>query len=247
MPSASTAEKSLQKPDSNAEERAEVSERAATVDAELVGRFKSGDESAFVEIITRYHQKIFSIAFGVIRNRADAEEIAQDTFIRAHRGLVKFRGESSLATWLHRVTVNLARNRYWYFFRRRRHATFSLQYPLSESGTETFADLMPTSEPQPSREAMTQEFTLLVTACMEKLPEAQREILELRNVLNHSYDEIAAALGIRVGTVKSRIARARGHLRDLISETCPEFGGDAAASDWFEPVRSQGGLAAVGT
>jgi RNA polymerase sigma-70 factor, ECF subfamily len=247
MPSAASTEKSLQRPDSREGESAETSERAATVDAALVGRFKSGDESAFVEIVTRYRQKIFSIAFGVIRNRADAEEIAQDTFIRAHRGLAKFRGESSLATWLHRVTVNLARNRYWYFFRRRRHATLSLQYPLSENGTETFADLMPTSEPQPSREAMTQEFTLLVTACMEKLPEAQREILEQRNVLNHSYDEIADALGIRVGTVKSRIARARGHLRDLISETCPEFGSDAAASDWFEPVRSQGGLAAAGS
>jgi RNA polymerase sigma-70 factor, ECF subfamily len=247
MLSTASAKNSSPKPDPGEAATGDVSERAAAFDAALVERFKSGDESAFVEIFTRYRQKIFSIAFGVIRNRADAEEIAQDTFIRAHRGLAKFRGESSLATWLHRVTVNLARNRYWYFFRRRRHATLSLQYPLSENGTDTFADLMPTSEPQPSREAMTQEFTLLVTTCMGKLPESQREILELRNVLNHSYDEIADALGIRVGTVKSRIARARGHLRDLISESCPEFGSDAPASDWFEPARSQGGLAAAGT
>src|SRR5512132_1613034 len=110
--------------------RAAASHQEAAHDAELVRRFNAGDEAAFVEIMTRYREKIFSVALALLRNRADAEEIAQDTFIRAHRGLARFRGDSSLATWLHRIAVNLARNRYWYFFRRRRHATLSLDCAL---------------------------------------------------------------------------------------------------------------------
>src|SRR5215217_2635693 len=86
--------------------RAAVSKTEAALDAELVRRFNSGDDSAFIEIMERYQRKIFTIVLGLLRNRADAEEITQDTFIRAHRGLGRFRGDSSLATWLHRIAVN---------------------------------------------------------------------------------------------------------------------------------------------
>lgn len=219
-----------------------VSRQEADYDAELVRRFNGGDESAFVEIINRYQEKIFSVSLALLRNRADAEEIAQDTFIRAHRGLARFRGDSSLATWLHRIAVNLARNRYWYFFRRRRHATLSLDCPLTDESDATFSDLVATDAPNPAREAATSEFSALVTICMEKLDARHREILTLRNLLNHSYDEIAESLGINVGTVKSRIARARGNLRALLVEACPEFSPDAAPSDWFEPHRATGRL-----
>jgi RNA polymerase sigma-70 factor (ECF subfamily) len=102
----------------------------ALYDADLVRRFNSGDESAFGEIMTRHKTRIFAAAIALLRNHADAEEITQDTFVRAHRGLARFRGDSSVATWLHRIAVNLARNRYWYFFRRRRHATLSLDAAL---------------------------------------------------------------------------------------------------------------------
>ena len=77
---------------------------------------------------------------------------------------------------------------------------------------------------------------------MEKLDSRHREILTLRNLLNRSYDEIAQTLGINVGTVKSRIARARGNLRSLLAEACPEFAPDASPSDWFEPTRASGRL-----
>lgn len=224
------------------EARAAASHQEAAYDAELVRRFNAGDESAFVEIMNRYREKIFSVALALLRNRADAEEIAQDTFIRAHRGLSRFRGDSSLATWLHRIAVNLARNRYWYFFRRRRHATLSLDCALSDDSDATFADLVATDAPNPAREAATDEFSSLVSVCMEKLDARHREILTLRNLMNRSYDEIAQALGINVGTVKSRIARARGNLRALLAEACPEFSPDAEPSDWFEPNRASGRL-----
>lgn len=224
-------------------ERAAASKAEAAHDAALVRRFHEGDESAFVEIMGRYREKIFAIALGLLRNRADAEEIAQDTFIRAHRGLGRFRGDSSLATWLHRIVVNLARNRYWYFFRRRRHATLSLDCPLSDDSAATFSDLVAADEPDPARTSATNEFADLVATCMEKLDAQHREILTLRNLLHRPYDEIAQTLGINVGTVKSRIARARENLRALLTEACPEFAPEAEPSEWFEPVRNAGRLA----
>lgn len=212
----------------------QVSRQAALEDTALVRRFLGGDEAAFTRIVERHREKIYSVALGVIRNPADAEEIVQDTFIRAHRGLKNFRGDSSLATWLHHVAVNLARNRYWFFHRRKRHATMSLDCPVGDNGTATLADFMSSEESGPARKRMHTEFVELVTACMDQLPAAQREILALRNMLNRSYEEIAAALHIEVGTVKSRIARARGQLRTLMAQSCPEFSPEAKAAEWFE-------------
>ncbi len=224
-------------------ERAVNSKAEAVYDAGLVLRFNNGDEGAFVEIMNRYQAKIFNIVLGLLRNRADAEEITQDTFIRAHRALARFRGDSSLATWLHRIAVNLARNRYWYFFRRRRHATLSLDCALGDDSTATFTDLVASEAPDPSREAATGEFSSLIATCMERLDERHREILTLRNILNRSYDEIGQTLGLNVGTVKSRIARARENLRTLLAEMCPEFAPESEPSDWFEPSRANGRLA----
>ena len=225
--------------------RSAASAAEARHDAELVSRFHNGDEAAFVEIMSRYREKIFTVAVSLLRNHADAEEIAQDTFIRAHRGLARFRGDSSLATWLHRIAVNLARNRYWYFFRRRRHTTLSLDCALDAESNATFADLIACDAADPAHEAVTHEFATLVSTCMEKLDARHREILTLRNCLNHSYDEIAQTLGINVGTVKSRIARARENLRTLLAEMCPEFAPQSEPSDWFEPNRASGRLAAA--
>jgi RNA polymerase sigma-70 factor (ECF subfamily) len=218
--------------------RLATSRREALHDVALVSRFKAGDDAAFTEIISRYQSKMFAVAYARLRNHADAEEIAQDTFIRAHRGIAQFRGDASLATWLHRITVNLASNRYWHFFRRRRHLTQSLDQPLRADSSATFADVVATDAPGPAREAMNSEFSVLVAACMERLAPNSREILCLRNNLSSSYEEIATALDINVGTVKSRIARARGRLRELIAQACPEFSPSASPVEWFGPVRS---------
>jgi len=217
-------------------ERAAHSLKEASIDAELVLRFRKGDESAFVEIMSRYRKKIYSIAFGLLRDRADAEEIAQDTFIRAHRGLEGFRGDSSLSTWLFRIAVNLSHNRYRYF--RRRRNTVSLDYSLNDQSGRTLGDLMATDASNPASETVTEEFTTLVASCMEKLDPPQREILLQRSILSRSYDEIGHALGLNEGTVKSRIARARISLRELLAKACPEFSSDAEPSEWFEVLRS---------
>src|SRR5271170_1825111 len=131
----------------------------AIQDAVLVRRFNGGDEAAFGEIMSRHQSRVFAAAMGLLHNHADAEEITQDTFIRAHRGFSRFRGDSSVATWLHRIAVNLARNRYWYYFRRRKHTTLSMDAAVGEEGDASFSDLLSASGPDPSQETSRQEFT----------------------------------------------------------------------------------------
>lgn len=217
----------------------------AIQDADLVRRFNGGDESAFGEIMGRHKSRVFAAAMGLLHNHADAEEIAQDTFVRAHRGFSSFRGDSSVATWLHRIAVNLARNRYWYFFRRRRHATLSLDSAVGADGEAVFSDLMSTADPDPAQESSRTEFVDAVEACMEKLEPCHRRILTMRTVLDRSYEEIASELGVNVGTVKSRIARARERLRRRLAEECPEFARDSDPAGWFEPARGGGQVPAA--
>jgi RNA polymerase sigma-70 factor (ECF subfamily) len=234
----SEAENPLAGSDTAALPPADCESNGVVHDSELVRRFVGGDESAFVEIVRRYEAKILAIAQSLLHNIADAEEITQDTFVRAYRSLARFRGDSSLATWLHRIAVNLARNRYWYFFRRRRHATLSLDRPIGEEGDATLADLLGSDAPDPARTTSREEFASLVALCMEQLEPHHRDVLVLRNLHNRSYDQIAEQLGINVGTVKSRIARARESLRARLAAACPEFAPDAAPAEWFEPARA---------
>lgn len=224
-------------------ERAARARQVADLDAVLVARFIGGDETAFVEIMTRHRETMYAIAIAMLHNHADAEEITQDTFIRAHRGLAKFRGEASLVTWLHRIALNLARNRYWYYHRRRRHATFSLEAAFSESNLATVADLVATDAAGPVREAAAREFSELVERCTANLGAGPREILAMRNARHHSYVQIARNLGVSIGTVKSRLARARERLRVQLVEACPEFGAEARPEAWFDPIRPVGRMA----
>ncbi|MBI5422568.1 MAG: sigma-70 family RNA polymerase sigma factor [Opitutae bacterium] len=207
-------------------------------DAELVRRFQAGDESAFGEIAARHRDRLLAIAQRYLGNRADAEEIAQDTLLHAYRGLASFRGESSLASWLHRIASNLSCNRYWYFHRRRRHVTQALDSRLGPGGTSCIADFIASEAPDPARMSIHREFLAEVTASMQRLSPLQREILSRRNLSGHSYARIAREFGICIGTVKSRLARARGSVRKLLAEkyAAPEVGAPNAAQ-WFEPHR----------
>ncbi len=207
---------------------------AAAYDRQLIMRFNSGEEAAFTEIVERYHTRIFGLAHNVLRNRADAEEIAQDTFVRAYRALGKFRGDSSLATWLYRIAMNLSRNRYWYYRRRRRQDAVSLEHEWGEDQSTTFANFIAETGTDPRRDATQNEFSELIERCMDQLDPNYREILIMRNGLDLPYDEISKLLRIKVGTVKSRIARARETLRRLLANTAPDFGPSATPSSFFE-------------
>jgi RNA polymerase sigma-70 factor (ECF subfamily) len=188
------------------------------LDRLLVDRFKSGDSSAFDEMVARYWNRIYSMVHQLLRNPQDAEEVTQDAFIRAHRGLANFRGESAFSTWLYQIATNLARNRYWYWWRRKRDQSVSIDAPVGPENDLTLAEIIPAEVETPDDITVTQEFINRIGSGMERLGAKHREILILRNVKNLSYEEIAAILGISIGTVKSRIARAREALRSKLGE-----------------------------
>jgi RNA polymerase sigma-70 factor (ECF subfamily) len=222
-----------------ATERSADAARAAARDSELVKRFNAGDESAFVEIVRIYRKEISALTQRHLNNHADAEDISQDTFINAHRGLSHFRGDASLATWLHQIAFNLSRSRWRYYQRRRRDVTLSLDRTLEADVQSTLYDVIANKELSPDREAAAGEYSELVVSCMRKLSADHLEILRLRNTLCQSYGEIARALNIGIGTVKSRIGRARESFRTLLAEDFPETPSGSSLLDWFDPIRTE--------
>ena len=206
--------------------KAKPATSAPEKEAELVRRFRSGDTGAFDEIVESYSARVFSVALHLLRDRGDAEAIVDETFQRVRRGLPTFQGES-LATWIQDIATKLSRNQYWYS--QRRHL---------QGRSDTFSDLVAGDAATAPKQTVVKEFAELVTVCMAKLEGPEQEILTMRTVLNQSYDEIAAALGISEGAVKSRISRARGLLRDQLAESRPEFRTGALPAEWFEPAQS---------
>jgi RNA polymerase sigma-70 factor (ECF subfamily) len=190
----------------------------ATFDRLLVDRIKNGDETAFSEMVRRYWDRIYAMTHQLLRNPQDAEEVTQDAFIRAHRGLASFRGDAAFSTWLYQIATNLARNRYWYWWRRKRDKSVSFDAPLSADNELTLAEIIPAEVESPGDLTVTQEFVDRIGFAMETLSAKHREILILRNVKNLSYEDIADILKLSVGTVKSRIARARESLREAMGK-----------------------------
>lgn len=200
--------------------RAMTSSRAEelAIDQSLVQRFKAGETAVFEQIVARHWDRIYNRVFQLLKNKEDAEEVTQDAFMRAHKGLENFRGDASFSTWLFQIATNLAHNKYWYWFRRKRAQSLSLEQNLTEDGDSSLLDILPAEGEDPSEETVTQE---LVDQVAEKIPQLSpkhREILVMRTVQNLSYEEIAEKLGISVGTVKSRIARARESLRNKLGK-----------------------------
>ena len=188
------------------------------LDRLLVDRFKGGDEAAFNEMVARYWDRIYGMVHQLLRNQQDAEEVTQDAFIRAHRALGNFRGESAFSTWLYQIATNLARNRYWYWWRRKRDKTVSFDQPVSDDNATPLSEVFSAEVDTPGDITVTQELVDHIAVGMERISAKHREILILRNVKNMAYEDIAEVLNISVGTVKSRIARARESLRDAIGK-----------------------------
>ncbi len=182
-------------------------------DRELIDQFNNGDRSSFDTLVDRYSAKAFQIAYGVLGNREDAEEVSQDVFVRVYRALPKFRGESEFSTWMYRIAMNLARNKYRWNKSRGIRKTLSIDQPTEyEDGSEARIDL-PETRMQPDEEADIGEFEKRIMAALNDLPPVYREALVLRNIEDMNYEDIAQALGCKLGTIKSRIARAREELR----------------------------------
>lgn len=181
-------------------------------DQELLKRFRAGDESAFDELVLRHQQRAFNVAYQLLRDHEDATEVAQDAFVRAYRNLDSFHGECEFTTWLHRIVVNLAHNKYRWWKRRGKQASLSLDAPV-ENADDEMARQIAAATDGPDMQAVKAEFIEMLNRRMNELPHKFREVIVLRNVENLSYDEIATVLNCSVGTVKSRLARGRDALR----------------------------------
>ena len=193
-------------------ERVVHSEPAEVSDRELITRCQTGEDAAFDALVRRHQQRAFNVAYQLLRDREDATEVAQDAFVRIYRSVKEFRGECEFTTWLHQIVVNLAHNRHRWWHRRGRAHMVSLDAPR-DTGAGELAWELPATGGGPDAEAAQAEFVRTLSARMATLPLAFREVLVLRNVENLSYEEIAVVLKCSVGTVKSRIARAREALR----------------------------------
>jgi RNA polymerase sigma-70 factor (ECF subfamily) len=183
----------------------------------LLERCRAGDEEAFDDLVRRHQQRAFNVAFQVLRDREDAAEVAQDAFVRIYRSVENFRGDCEFTTWLHQIVVNLARNKHRWWKRRGRQSSVSLDRPVEIADGEVPMQV-PASGDAPDVETVKAEFVELLSRRMEELPRKLREVLVLRNVEDLSYEQIAVVLDCSIGTVKSRIARAREALRERMRE-----------------------------
>lgn len=183
----------------------------------LVERLKAKEADAFDQLVTRFGPDIFALAFRLTHDREDANDIVQETFLSAINGIGGFRGDAELKTWLFRITVNHARNRFRWWKRRRRDRTVSLDDPISD-GTATEVDRIADGHIGPEDAALKREREAAVLRELANLPHAFREAVVLCDIEGYRYDEISDILGVGIGTVKSRIARGRGILRERLRD-----------------------------
>jgi RNA polymerase sigma-70 factor (ECF subfamily) len=172
-------------------------------EAGLVRAAQGGDQAAFTEIVRHFQRPIYRVAYALTRNASDADDLAQETFVRAYQAIGRFRAGEPLYPWLSRIAVNLT---YSLFRRRKRRPETSIE-PLVESGRQWAAD------DDPSERAAESERHERLAAAFAELSHEHQAVLTLRVVEDLSYDDIARTLGVPAGTVMSRLSRARVELR----------------------------------
>ena len=176
---------------------------AVLTDADLAERCLARDEDAVRELTRRYNQRLFRIARGILKSDAEAEDVVQDTYVRALTGLATFRGDSALGTWLTRIAINEALGRL-----RRTHPVVDIADDSPEAPENTAA-----TTPDPETMMATQESRAMLEEAIDGLPEAFRTVFVARMVEGLSVEETAELFGLRPETVKTRVHRARARLR----------------------------------
>ena len=184
--------------------------RAASTDSDemLVERAVAGDQGAFELLVIKYQRRIQRLIGRMVRDVDLVEDIAQETFIRAYRALHQFRGDAQFYTWLYRIAVNTAKK---FLLELKRDPTVAeSSFKLDEDGDETsHARNEPTSDETPESVLAAKEIVAAVNAALEALPEDLRQALTLREMEGLSYEDIAEVMNCPIGTVRSRIFRAR--------------------------------------
>lgn len=184
-----------------------LAEKAVDSDALLVARTVAGDQKAFELLVIKYQRRIQRLIGRMVRDVDLVEDIAQETFIRAYRALAQFRGEAQFYTWLYRIAINTAKKA---LMDLKRNPTVSENYYKSDEDDETsrVENELITSE-TPEAVLASKEIAEIINAAMQALPEELREAITLREIEGLSYEEISEAMNCPIGTVRSRIFRAR--------------------------------------
>jgi RNA polymerase sigma-70 factor (ECF subfamily) len=175
------------------------------VDQALVERAQKGDKQAFGLLVSKYQRKLGRLLSRLIRDPAEVEDVTQEAFIKAYRALPSFRGDSAFYTWLYRIGVNTAKN---YLVSQGRRAPTTTEFDSEEAETFEEGDQLRDIN-TPEHLLLTKQIGATVTAAMEALPEELRTAIMLREIEGLAYEEIAAIMECPIGTVRSRIFRAR--------------------------------------
>ena len=181
---------------------------AADADAQLIERFKRGDRRAFEMLVVKYQRRIERLIARMVRDVDLVQDIAQESFIRAYRALPQFRGDSAFYTWLYRIAVNTAKKTLLELKRDPVVTEAALQSADDDDETSRRQNEL-ISESTPESELAAREIAAAVNAAMEALPEDLRQAITLREIEGLSYEEIAETMNCPIGTVRSRIFRAR--------------------------------------
>lgn len=190
-------------------------EARAGVEAQFIERLRAGEAAAFNRLVEERSGDIYALLFRLTEDREEARDLTQETFLQAYRHLAQFRGDADLRTWLYRIAVNQARNRWRWWRRRRRDVTVSLDAPDGggEGAPALASRVGDPSASDPEQQTLSRERERTLLRALNTLSRSYREVVVLRDIEGLSYEEVAQALGISVGTVKSRLSRGRTELR----------------------------------
>lgn len=195
------------------------------IDAALVRRAQAGEKRAFELLVNKYQRRILRLLGRILHNQSDVEDIAQETFLKAYRALPKFRNESAFYTWLYRIAVNTARNHI-----SSKHNQVFVSDQIESQDGETFSLLDNLTDGEtPETHMHNREIIEALQEALEELPEQLRQAIVLRELEGLSYEEIATAMDCPVGTVRSRIFRAREAIAERLK---PILGTDSDGRPW---------------
>ena len=184
------------------------------IEAQFIERLKRGDETAFETLVNERSGEIYGLLYRLTESTEEARDLTQETFLRAFQSIGHFRGESDLRTWIYRIAINQARNRWRWWRRRRREATVSIDEPEIGGGRlGLVATLKSPTARDPEQHTLQNERERALQKALSGLRRIYREAVVLRDIEGFAYEEIANTLNISVGTVKSRLARGRQELR----------------------------------
>lgn len=185
-----------------------------TVDvSQCIARALAGDERAYTEILNRYQDQIYHFIYRMVKNAAQAQDLTQETFIKAFRALATFNSDYAFSTWLYKIAANNCID----FFRKKKLKTFSLDVPIQAKDGELQRDFADHDQ-NPEHELISRERAGQIQVAIDSLPEKYKQAILLRHSKDKSYEEIADELQIPLGTVKVRIFRAREMLKSKLKE-----------------------------